>query len=851
MPIRLTDRSYLSDSHVRTFYIRKGHKKVVNKAKDYGPPADITGTVAMDILRRANISEEQANRDLYREEKVDYDIDRNDLHILRSSLKSDKALKNRKGPKAKKTSLRFYPMRKPPRLRGPYRVQRKRMRKPLKRGTASKKEIENQENKFYRNFMKSLGLRYLEMPRNKSNETLQLSAKTIGLEPSRRQNSINIILPNKTSGSDKENEVKTQKRAKTELVLNEAVDIGDIKVKNKNTKNEKNSWMMSRNIENEFNSSLNINHSTKGKHFGKHGDNSDKDSTTKNDTVTEPKTRTKMKASKLHKNNSTAQPLDMPKSEEESAKSNRNNYYVNDFNQIPKIAKGHEKEHLANRLDKRSSLSYDKMSGESTTNLKMNKTKARLLDRGKSIENDKKSYKRDDEVGKNTATLRGNKEILGTSGDDRREIKDGIKGQRNSSKETEIVPHKDKRSGVKPITIVMPKRTSSLSLAPKQGRLPSKENSTFHKTHNNKPSYKLSNDALNKSKQVVPDKSRDNDHQYNTPLQYPIAYDNKTHGFKVNHVRNDVNSDDRKAPIITDKSSTINTNETSMNKAESQKNRTSLPKSYHKGVTLPLPKVLSSNAKGPLTVNGTRKKTTDSSHLESNEGSKAKPISLKELTRSVRNIKDESTRNALTSALEKDEKKMQKIANDIRLSYERKKKPFSLSRVLRDLVRRPDIPDEDNVMKRSESRDKTLVRVKRVRRNRPLRGRGGASDVALVRVKRIQKDTLPLNKADKTLIRVKRKELEEPFDKSGVVNNTHQAYKSFSKGAEVNRKNDLKKSHLKRTRNSLADPGEIKESSKEKSPPSKQVALSSKQRIGGPPISEKELFPVRRIDPHK
>lgn len=142
-------------------------------------------------------------------------------------------------------------------------------------------------------------------------------------------------------------------------------------------------------------------------------------------------------------------------------------------------------------------------------------------------------------------------------------------------------------------------------------------------------------------------------------------------------------------------------------------------------------------------------------------------ISLNELTRSVRNIDDENTRNTLVKALEKDEKKMQKIANEIKMNYKRNKQPFRLSRVLRDLVTKPDnLPDDldedDNISKRSPESDKTLVRVKRVKTTRPLRGRGGSQDVVLKRFKRIDTDSLPApgSSSDKTLIRVKRKDLE-------------------------------------------------------------------------------------------
>lgn len=181
----------------------------------------------------------------------------------------------------------------------------------------------------------------------------------------------------------------------------------------------------------------------------------------------------------------------------------------------------------------------------------------------------------------------------------------------------------------------------------------------------------------------------------------------------------------------------------------------------------------------------------------SGEASKSETISLQELTRSVRNIKDKNTRKALTKALVKDEQKIQKLANEIMADRKKNKQSFSLSRVLRDLVTRPDlIPDElddkdDIFERRVPGSNKALLRVKRVKLDATnLRQTGIQSEKSLTRVKRVDGDLFSDDKSDseKTLIRVKRKEIDErhiannstPTRKDGSI---HQR-KSISRNSE-------------------------------------------------------------------
>ncbi|XP_031561206.1 uncharacterized protein LOC116297176 [Actinia tenebrosa] len=96
-----------------------------NGSSSNNPPSDITGKVALDILRKSNTSLEEANRELFREEKVDKQVDREDL-IKSKPIPTQftPITKNRGDLGIKYMQPRIHLIRKPPRKLRKIRINR-------------------------------------------------------------------------------------------------------------------------------------------------------------------------------------------------------------------------------------------------------------------------------------------------------------------------------------------------------------------------------------------------------------------------------------------------------------------------------------------------------------------------------------------------------------------------------------------------------------------------------------------------------------------------------------------------------------------------------------------------------
>ena len=99
--------------HNKTFVIQEERKNNKTQAKTTSerqkhllPPSDIVGKVAEEILRKANVSEEEANRELIRVEKVDEIVD-NERHRQENALlRKVKESRRAGGSKAEKKLVR-------------------------------------------------------------------------------------------------------------------------------------------------------------------------------------------------------------------------------------------------------------------------------------------------------------------------------------------------------------------------------------------------------------------------------------------------------------------------------------------------------------------------------------------------------------------------------------------------------------------------------------------------------------------------------------------------------------------------------------------------------------------------
>ena len=81
-------------------------KETFKAEKHLLPPSDIVGKVAEEILRRANVSEEEANRELIRVEKVDETVDKEKVKQEHALLKKVKESRGVGGKNSEKKLVR-------------------------------------------------------------------------------------------------------------------------------------------------------------------------------------------------------------------------------------------------------------------------------------------------------------------------------------------------------------------------------------------------------------------------------------------------------------------------------------------------------------------------------------------------------------------------------------------------------------------------------------------------------------------------------------------------------------------------------------------------------------------------